>query len=539
MPARVGVAAQRARAPRRSGRRAGRPASATRATARRRPGPRSPSASRPLVPDRHAALLQPVARCRRRAGTRAAPATTDLRCTRLVVTSGKPSRQVGKRSWCAEHAARAGAGAVALGRAVRHDVAEQVLVLGVGPLGGPRHGCHGSQRSPTSGRVPRRPSRTAVGWSACPARLRPTSTPAPFGRVLTAMVTPFTDDGALDLDAAAAAGHPPGRPGQRRPRGQRDDGGVADHDRRREGRTCSGPCSRRSATAPWSSPGSAPTTPRTRVELARQAAEAGAHGLLVVTPYYNKPPQAGAARALHRRRRRHRAAGDALRHPRPHRRRRSATETLRPRWPSTTAIVAVKDAKGDLFEGAWVMARSDLAYYSGDDAAEPRLARARRRRRRERGRARRGPQYARDGRGGARAATSTTAQRIYRELLPAVRGIMTRTQGAIMVKAALQLQGVLELARRPAAAGRGRPPTRCRLLSRPVRVRPAGGTRVSHPHPELSAAAAARARCPARRPARRPRRGRPQHGGARVSTASCWSSTAACSSPRTTSPAST
>ena len=32
-------------------------------------------------------------------------------------------------------------------------------------------------------------------------------------------------------------------------------------------------------------------------------------------------------------------------------------------------IVAVKDAKGDLYEGAWVMARTDLAFYSGDDAA--------------------------------------------------------------------------------------------------------------------------------------------------------------------------
>ena len=36
-----------------------------------------------------------------------------------------------------------------------------------------------------------------------------------------------------------------------------------------------------------------------------------------------------------------------------------------------------------------------------------------------------------------------TAVRIHRELLPAVRGIMTLTQGAIMVKAALKLQGVL------------------------------------------------------------------------------------------------
>ena len=50
-----------------------------------------------------------------------------------------------------------------------------------------------------------------------------------------------------------------------------------------------------------------------------------------------------------RRRRRHRPAGDALRHPGPHRRRRSTTETLC-RLAEHERIVAVKDAKGDLAE---------------------------------------------------------------------------------------------------------------------------------------------------------------------------------------------
>jgi len=118
------------------------------------------------------------------------------------------------------------------------------------------------------------------------------------------------------------------------------------------------------------------------------------------------------------------------------------TETL-VRAAEHPRVVAVKDAKGDLYAGSWVMARTDLAYYSGDDASN--LA-----------------WLAHGAVGvvsvighltGRQNATLVeavlegdlaTAQRIHRELLPAVRGIMTRTQGAIMAKAALQLLGILD-----------------------------------------------------------------------------------------------
>ena len=40
---------------------------------------------------------------------------------------------------------------------------------------------------------------------------------------------------------------------------------------------------------------------RHTIELATAAEKAGAHGLLVVTPYYSKPPQAGLLAALHAR----------------------------------------------------------------------------------------------------------------------------------------------------------------------------------------------------------------------------------------------
>ena len=59
------------------------------------------------------------------------------------------------------------------------------------------------------------------------------------------------------------AGRAPGRPRQRRARAQRDDRRVADDDATPRRPSWSGPSSRRSATAPGSSPASAPTTPRT------------------------------------------------------------------------------------------------------------------------------------------------------------------------------------------------------------------------------------------------------------------------------------
>ncbi len=137
----------------------------------------------------------------------------------------------------------------------------------------------------------------------------------PFGRLLTAMVTPFTSDGALDLDAAAAlATH------------LVDDG---DHD----GLVISGT----TGEAPTLSDAEKADLLRVVVDavgaraavvagvgtfstehtlqLAAEAAKAGADGLLVVTPYYSKPPQAGIADSLLHRGRLDRCADHALRHP--------------------------------------------------------------------------------------------------------------------------------------------------------------------------------------------------------------------------------
>ncbi len=102
------------------------------------------------------------------------------------------------------------------------------------------------------------------------------------------------------------------------------------------------------------------------VHLAEACAAAGAHALLVVTPYYSRPPQAGLLAHF-------RAVADATDLP-------NVLYDIPPRssipieWDTLRAlarhpnIVAVKDAKGDLHGGAQIMAETGLAYYSGDDS---------------------------------------------------------------------------------------------------------------------------------------------------------------------------
>lgn len=102
------------------------------------------------------------------------------------------------------------------------------------------------------------------------------------------------------------------------------------------------------------------------VHLAKASAAAGAHGLLIVTPYYSRPPQAGLIAHFT-------TVADATDLP-------VILYDIPPRssipieWDTLRQlalhpnIVAVKDAKGDLHGAAQVMAETGLAYYSGDDA---------------------------------------------------------------------------------------------------------------------------------------------------------------------------
>src|SRR5262252_8369729 len=115
----------------------------------------------------------------------------------------------------------------------------------------------------------------------------------PFGRLLTAMVTPFRADGSLDVDGAA-------RLATYLVDEQGNDGLVVN------GTTGESPTTTDAEKETLISAvvdavgdrarivaGVGTNDTRHTIELAKAAEKAGAHGLLVVTPYYNKPPQEG------------------------------------------------------------------------------------------------------------------------------------------------------------------------------------------------------------------------------------------------------
>ena len=193
-----------------------------------------------------------------------------------------------------------------------------------------------------------------------------TSDPArPFGRVLTAMVTPFAEDGSIDLAGAQElAAHLVDR--------QAHDGLVV-LGTTGEAPTLSDGEQHAVLEAVLDAVGDRATvvagvgtndTAHT-IENARRAERLGAHGLLVVTPYYNKPPQAGLLRHFT-------AVADATDLPvmlydiPPRSVVPIEVDTLA-RLAEHPRIVAVKDAKGDLGAVMQTLSRTDLAYYSGED----------------------------------------------------------------------------------------------------------------------------------------------------------------------------
>jgi len=109
------------------------------------------------------------------------------------------------------------------------------------------------------------------------------------------------------------------------------------------------------------------------IELYKASEKAGADGVMIVTPYYNKPTQAGVLTHF-------RMISDATDLPVilydiPGRSGIEITYDTLSRAAKHPNIVAVKDAKGDLSEVSRVMNNTDLIYFAGDDAnALPTLA---------------------------------------------------------------------------------------------------------------------------------------------------------------------
>ncbi|MGN9907400.1 4-hydroxy-tetrahydrodipicolinate synthase [Phytohabitans sp. LJ34] len=188
----------------------------------------------------------------------------------------------------------------------------------------------------------------------------------PFGRLLTAMVSPFRADGSLDVEGAA-------RLATYLVDDQANDALVINGTTGESPTTSNGEKEqliravleavgdRAKVVAGVGTNDTSHT-----IELATAAEKAGAHGLLVVTPYYNKPPQAGLIRHFT-------AVADATGLPMlvydiPHRAGIAvATETL-VRLAEHPRIVGVKDAKADLIATSWVTKRTELAFYCGEDA---------------------------------------------------------------------------------------------------------------------------------------------------------------------------
>jgi 4-hydroxy-tetrahydrodipicolinate synthase len=259
----------------------------------------------------------------------------------------------------------------------------------------------------------------------------------PFGRVLTAMVTPFTASGVLDEDAARRlADHlvASGSDGIVVNGTTGESATTSDREKERVLRAVLEAVGDRAHVLAGVGTNDTAHT----VELAQVAAKAGAHGLLVVAPYYNRPPQEGLVRHFS-------TVADATDLPVmlydiPGRTGVAIeTETLL-RLAEHPRIVANKDAKGDVAATSEVIARSGLAVYSGEDILTlPLLA---------------------VGAAGIVSVVNHVAGRelatmvarfcagdaagalaLHQQLLPVFRGLF-RTQGVILTKAALAMLGL-------------------------------------------------------------------------------------------------
>jgi 4-hydroxy-tetrahydrodipicolinate synthase len=187
-----------------------------------------------------------------------------------------------------------------------------------------------------------------------------------FGRVITAMVTPFDEGGALDLEAATdlarwLVAH--GSDGLVLSGSTGESSVLTDEEKVELWRAVAG-----AVTVPVLA-GTGSNDTAHSVDMTRRAAECGVDGVLVVTPYYNRPSQAGLYehfRAVAE------AAGDlpVMLYDIPVRAgRRIATTTMLRLSREVPSVVALKDAAGDPPTTAHLAAQVPAGFeiYSGDD----------------------------------------------------------------------------------------------------------------------------------------------------------------------------
>jgi 4-hydroxy-tetrahydrodipicolinate synthase len=266
-----------------------------------------------------------------------------------------------------------------------------------------------------------------------------TLAPAPFGRVLTAMVTAFRDDGSVDLDGTArVATHlvehgsdglvVSGTTGEAPTTSTEEDGQIL--------RAVIEAVGDRAKVVA----GVGTNNTSHSIDLIEQAEKLGADGALLVTPYYNKPTQDGIAAHFKA------IAGASglpvMLYDIPGRSGVAIAPDTYKRVAQDERIVAVKDAVGDVYRGVRIMQETGLSFYSGDD--ELNLA------------------WLTHGACGLVSVVSHVAGKeyaamvaavdrndidealtIYRRLVPVVDVMMHRVQGAMTAKAAMELLGVL------------------------------------------------------------------------------------------------
>jgi 4-hydroxy-tetrahydrodipicolinate synthase len=264
--------------------------------------------------------------------------------------------------------------------------------------------------------------------------------PSPFGRLLTAMVSPMRPDGSLDQEGARRlAAHllDTGHDGIVVNGTTGESATLTDDESIEMVRLVAEVVGDRAAVVA----GVGSNATAHSVEMAHRAVDAGATGLLLVSPYYNKPPQTGLVAHCT-------AVADATDLPVmlydiPGRTGIPFTTATLVELARHPRIVAVKDAKGDPSATTKVLGATDLLYFSGDDATTlPWLALGAVGTVSVVGHVA-GREYAAM-LAAVDAGDLAAAREVHQRLVPAVEAIMTTSQGAIMAKAALVELGVIE-----------------------------------------------------------------------------------------------